>query len=126
MTGIDVAVDVEHAGQRQRCGVNVSTGGAKPNNNDSKKGNKGEGKKSRTPTEETSTAPAAAEEKDQEMKDANAETGEQTSTADVPMEVNTLKIHWIFWNKRQGNRCEENVPTALCTATLNLFAGTTR
>ena len=60
------------------------------------------------------------------MKDANAETGEQTSTADVPMEVNTLKIHWIFWNKRQGNRCEENVPTALCTATLNLFAGTTR
>ena len=101
MTGIDVAVDVEHAGQRQRCGVNVSTGGAKPNNDESKKGNKGEGKKSKTPTEETPTAPAAAEEKDQEMKDANAETGEQTSTADVPMEVNNLKFIGYFGTKEK-------------------------
>ena len=80
-----MAVDVEHSGQTQRCGVNVSTDKAK--SGDGKKESKGEGKKSKPATEKRPSAPAP-ESKDEEMKDANAETGEQTSTADTPMEVN--------------------------------------
>ena len=85
-----MAVDVEHSGQRQRCGVNVSS--EKVGNDDVKKGNKGEGKKSK-PTAEKSPSAPEADVKDEEMKDANAETGEQTSNADTPMEVDTLVFH---------------------------------
>ncbi len=65
LAGIDVAVDVEHNGARQRCGVNVS--GANFNINaegtsvDKNAGetsckNKGEGKKSKPTTPEREAA----------------------------------------------------------------------
>ena len=103
--GIDVAVDVEHNGARQRCGVNVSSGnvninaeGTSVDKNSGESGkNKGEGKKSKpsTPERETATptappAPSGGQNIEEEMMDAaNAETGEQPSQSnkqDVPME----------------------------------------
>ena len=84
-------MDVEHEGERQRCGVSVSTGGEKSKTEETNKRNKGEGKKSQSASEKAPTAPPT-EGKDQEMKDANAETGEQTTSTDVPMEASISKV----------------------------------
>ena len=94
-----MAVDVEHGGERQRCGVNVTTGGAVPKSDETKSGNKGEGKKSKPAAKKAPTAPSAAG-KDEEMKDANAETGEQTTNADVPMEVSVFKTRKVLASQK--------------------------
>ncbi len=90
LTGIDVAVDVEHGGERQRCGADTNKPKIPEAEPKTESDSKGKSKKSKPAAEQVPTAPSSAEESgDTEMKDANAETGEQGG---VPMEVGLAAI----------------------------------